>query len=84
MSYDRYMDIHAPEGTRVKFTANGGMNGEQEYAKKLFGEAGFDRIDVKPLPGCHTDMIIEAYKLRNPASPKDNIEDAIVVSGEVV
>lgn len=33
-----------------------------EYAARLFREAGFSRVEVKPHPNCSTDMIIIAYK----------------------
>jgi len=33
-----------------------------DYAQKLFREAGFTDVITKPLPGCYTDMIIEAKK----------------------
>ena len=33
-----------------------------EYVKQLFTAVGFKHVEVFPLPGCHTDMIIEAYK----------------------
>lgn len=35
-----------------------------EYAGRLFGEAGFERVEIKPHPDCSTDMIIEALKAR--------------------
>lgn len=33
-----------------------------KWAMRLFFEAGFIRVDVKPHPACATDMIIEAWK----------------------
>ena len=35
-----------------------------EYAVRLMKQAGFFVVDVKPLPACATDMIIEARKSR--------------------
>jgi glycosyltransferase involved in cell wall biosynthesis/predicted SAM-dependent methyltransferase len=32
------------------------------YAKKLFKEAGFSKVEVEPLPQCKTDMVITAHK----------------------
>jgi len=34
-----------------------------EYAVKMFKEAGFDRVETRPLPNCATDMIIEGFKM---------------------
>ena len=34
-----------------------------ELAVRLFKEAGFGKVEVKPLPNCATDMIIEAIKV---------------------
>lgn len=33
-----------------------------DYLQKLFNEAGFTEVVTKPLPTCHTDLIIEARK----------------------
>lgn len=33
-----------------------------DYAKKLFREAGFYSVEVEPLPGCSTDMVVTAIK----------------------
>ena len=33
-----------------------------EYAERLFRAAGYYEVQVEPLPGCKTDMIIQAHK----------------------
>lgn len=33
-----------------------------DYVQKLFKEAGFTEVVTKPLPTCHTDLVIEARK----------------------
>jgi glycosyltransferase involved in cell wall biosynthesis/predicted SAM-dependent methyltransferase len=37
-----------------------------EYAVKLFREAGFESVEVQPLPECGTDMVIKAVKHSKP------------------
>lgn len=40
-----------------------------ELAVKLFREAGFNKVEVQPLPQCATDMIIKAYKKADTMQP---------------
>jgi glycosyltransferase involved in cell wall biosynthesis/predicted SAM-dependent methyltransferase len=33
-----------------------------EYTREILTKAGFDRIEIEPLPACNTDMCIKAWK----------------------
>ncbi|MGQ9780630.1 MAG: hypothetical protein ACUVQ8_00020 [Nitrososphaeria archaeon] len=49
-----------------------------DYAVKLFKDAGFTKEEVKPLPGCSTDMIIEVYKGEVQLSPSALFSQALL------
>ncbi len=48
-----------------------------EYAKKLFGEAGF-KVTVLPHPVSKTDMIIEVFKMQGEVFEREYFEDGTI------
>lgn len=61
MSFDKDMDIHSPQGTKVVFTANGGMDGEIKYAKEQLVLGEIYTVRRTEVHSWSTDVYLEEF-----------------------
>ena len=55
------MDIHSVPGTKIKFTAAGGYEGQQEFAKTFLALGEFYTVEKTIVHNFHTDVYIKEF-----------------------
>lgn len=58
---DKYMDIYAQQGTKVVFTAAGGMDGQIRYAKERLMIGEIYTVRRTEIHSCHTNVYLEDF-----------------------